>query len=103
MKTRVLILMALAITLIATAASANGRVDRREVRQHDRIHNGVQNDQLTRYEARRLRAGQRHVHRMESRAWRNGDLSRREALRLEHAQDVQSRRIWRLKHNERSR
>jgi hypothetical protein len=49
----------------------------------------------------RLRAGQRHVDRLERRAEWNGVVTPRERLRMDRAQDRQSRRIWRLKHNRR--
>jgi hypothetical protein len=103
MKTRVLILATLALTMLATTAFAGPRVNHRQTRQHARIHQGVASGELTRYEAHRARAGQRHVQRLENRALRDGDLSARERFRLEHVQDVQSRRIYRLKHNGRTR
>lgn len=93
----------LAIAGPAPADAATPRVDRREVRQHLRIHQGVVNGSLTRREAVRLRAGQRHVHRMEFRAKRDGVVTRGECRRLNRAQNRQSRAIWRLKHNARVR
>lgn len=107
MKRIRLILVTLAlVTLGATAAGANTatpRVDRREWRQHARIHQGWRNGQLTRGERFRLRAGQRHIHRMEWRAKRDGHVDRFERRRLSRAQDHQSRSIYRLKHNRRGR
>jgi hypothetical protein len=88
-------------TLTAQAQTLTPRVDRRELRQHARIEQGVQSGQLTRGEAMRLRAGQRHVDRLERRAEWNGVVTPRERLRMDRAQDRQSRRIWRLKHNRR--
>jgi hypothetical protein len=101
----ILVTLALA-TLGATVASANTatpRVDRRELRQRARIHQGWQSGQLTRGERTRLRAGQRRVHRMERRAKRDGHVNRFERRRLTRAQNHQSRQIYRLKHNRRSR
>lgn len=103
MKTRILLLVALAMTMFATASFAHGRIDNRQVRQRARIHQGVRSGELTRQEARRLRVGQRHVARMEQRAERDGRLSAAERCRIERAQDLQSRRIYRLKHNGRVR
>lgn len=106
MKTlRVLTLVMAAAMLTATIASAHPvtpRVDRREARQGARIHQGVRSGELTRGEVRALRAGQRHVHRMERRAKSDGFVSARERARLTHAQNRQSRHIWRMKHNGRS-
>jgi outer membrane biogenesis lipoprotein LolB len=99
--------LALAVsTLAAGVASANTatpRVDRREWRQHQRIREGWRSEELTRGERARLRAGQRRVHRMEWRAKRDGHVDRFERRRLNRAENRQSRRIYRLKHNRRSR
>jgi uncharacterized membrane protein YebE (DUF533 family) len=98
------LLMTALVSLIATAASAGTpRIDRREARQHARISQGVRSGELTRGEAMRLRAGQRHVYRMERRAKADGLVTRRERARITHAQNHQSRRIYRLKHNGRER
>ena len=107
MKTlRVLMLAMAAVMLTTTIASAHSvtpRVDRREARQAWRVRQGVQNGQLTRAEARRLRMGQNRVHRMERRSERDGVVTRRERFRMENFQDRQSRHSWRLKHNGRVR
>ena len=103
MKTlRVIVLTmaaAMLTTTLASAATATPRIDRREARQHARIHQGVRSGQLSRGEARSLRAGQRHVRRMELRAKADGRVTARERMRLDRAQNRQSRHIWRLKHN----
>jgi hypothetical protein len=103
MKTfRVLMLTMAAAMLTATIASAHPatpRVDRREARQHVRIRQGVRSGELTRGEARSLRAGQRHVRRMERRAKSDGFVSARERARLGHAQNRQGRHIRHMKHN----
>ncbi|MCC6350381.1 MAG: hypothetical protein IT347_12410 [Candidatus Eisenbacteria bacterium] len=88
---------------IASAGTATPRVDRREARQTARIHQGVRSGELTRGEARSLRAGQRHVHRIERRAKADGNVSARERAHLNRAQNRQSRHIHRLKHNGRTR
>jgi hypothetical protein len=104
--TKLLLLVATATTLIAGIAAANDqtpRADRREARQHARIHQGVKSGELTRREARNLRAGQRHVDRMEARAKSDGKVTPRERARLHRAQNHQSHKIWRKKHNARER
>jgi hypothetical protein len=99
-RTMTLMLAIAALAAFTSLASADpARVERREVRQHARIREGVQSGQLTRPEARRLRAGQRRVDRMEWRTGRDGVVTMRERNRLDRAQDRQSRRIYRLKHN----
>lgn len=91
--------LAMFTTAVASAHPATPRVDRREARQEMRIHEGMRNGQLTPREAARLQRGQRHVQRMERRAKSDGFVSLRERARLGHAQDRQSRRIMRFRHN----
>jgi uncharacterized membrane protein YebE (DUF533 family) len=103
---RVLLLVAAFAALTSTLASAGTatpRIDRREARQADRIHQGVQSGELTRGETRQLVQGQRHVHRMEARAKADGRVTPRERARITRAQNHQSRHIARFKHNDRER
>jgi uncharacterized membrane protein YebE (DUF533 family) len=85
----------------ATSASAQStpRIDQRQANQERRIDQGVANGSLTRPEANRLERGQNHVNRMEGRALADGTVTNRERARIEHAQDVQSKRIYRQKHD----
>lgn len=106
MKRIAQILFALVIvTTLAGVASANTytpRVDHRRVVQRARIRQGVRSGQLTPREARRLRMGERHIRRMERRTKADGHVTRGERWHLNHAQNRESRRIYRLKHNRRS-
>lgn len=88
---------------VALAQTATPRVDRREARQHARIQQGVRSGELTPGEAAKLRAGQAHVERMENRAKADGVVTPQERRQLNRAQNRQSRRIHRLKHNHRVR
>lgn len=97
--TLVAVLVSAILAGSASAHPQSPRVDRREARQHARIVAGVRHGQLTRAEARRLRRGQMRIHRMEARAKADGRLTPRERARLAHAQNRESRRIWRLEHN----
>jgi hypothetical protein len=81
--------------------TATPRVHRRQVRQQERIAQGVHSGQLTPRETARLEAGQRHVERMKMRDKADGRMTARERARLAHAQNVQSRHIYRAKHNRR--
>jgi hypothetical protein len=93
------------VTTLAGAASAGTetpRVDRRQVNQRVRIHQGVQSGRLTPREARHLRRGQRHIRRVERRAKSDGVVTPGERARMNHMQNRESRRIYRLKHNGRS-
>jgi hypothetical protein len=106
MKRIAQILFALAlVTTLAGAAAADPctpRVDRRQAAQRARIRQGVGSGELTPRETMRLRMGQRHVRRVERRAKADGVVTRGERARLNHAQNRESRRIHRLKHNGRS-
>ena len=85
---------------MASAQIATPRIERREARQGQRIQQGVRSGELTRGEAQRLRQGQRHVDRMEDRAKSDGVVTPRERAHIGRAQDIQSHRIHRLKHND---
>ena len=100
------ILMALLVAVMATTAAGAAfagtwtpRIDRREARQHARIHQGMRNGTLTPREWTRLRVGQRHVRRMEWRAKSDGHVGPYERRAITRAQNRQSWRIHRLKHN----
>ncbi len=103
-RTFTILMLALAALLTSNvfADTATPRIDRREARQHARIVRGERNGQLTRAETRRLRAGQRHVRRMERRAKADGQVTMRERRHINRAQNRQSRKIYRLKHNHRN-
>ena len=92
-------LAALAFALPAAAQTATPRVDQRQANQERRIDQGVHNGTLSKREARRLDRNQRHVDAMENRAKRDGVVTRRERARMQVAQDRQSRKIYRQKHD----
>lgn len=95
--------IAAVIATFAGLASAQPTpvIHRRHVRQEARIHQGVRSGQLTRGEAHRLQAGERHIARMNQRAHADGRVTYRERARINRAQNRESRRIYRLKHNRR--
>ncbi len=101
---KLLNLMVVSAALIfaaSTSASAQSTpgVDARQKKQANRIYNGVRNGSLSRRETGQLIRGQARVHRMERRAKRDGVVTGRERVRLHRAQNRQSRRIFRKKHN----
>jgi len=79
------------------------RADARQVAQAARIRAGVQSGELNRAEAHRMRAGQRHVKRLEKKANADGEVTAAEKARLEKAQDIQSKRIYTQKHDDQVR
>jgi hypothetical protein len=88
---------------LASAGTATPRVNRRESRQHARIRQGVESGQLTPLEAARLREMQWHLRRMELIAKADGVVTPTERLMLLRAQNRQSRYIYRLEHNARTK
>lgn len=88
-----------AILACSAQAQTVGNEVQRDVNQQQRIESGLDSGQLSSGEAARLEAGQTHVDRLEQNANRDGNLSPAEAQRIEHAQNVQNRRIYDLKHN----
>lgn len=83
----------------AFAQTATPGADQRQAHQAARINQGVASGELTRREAARLQRGQVHVQNVENRAKADGLVTPRERAHLRHAQDVQSRRIARQKHD----
>lgn len=85
------------------SAEATPRADQRQENQAARIRQGVRSGELTGPETRRLVKGQRHVNRLERGANADGDVTAAERVRIEKAQDRQSRRIYRQKHDAQDR
>jgi hypothetical protein len=71
----------------------------RHIAQERRIQQGMASGELTNREAARLEAGQAHVGRIEARAARDGHVGPHEQARIRHAQNAQSRKIYRHKHD----
>ena len=100
-----MLLALVVITSFASLASAgenSQHMQRRNVRQHERIQEGVRGGSLTPGEARHLRTDERKIHRTERHAKADGQLSVRERAHINRMQNHASRRIYRLKHNRRS-
>lgn len=94
----VLCVFILALPALAQTASTP-RIDQRQANQQQRIDQGVQSGALTQQEAARLQHGQEHVQNIENKATADGKVTAKERARIEHAQDVQSKRIYRQKHD----
>ncbi len=96
-----LLLVAGLVTLAAPAFAQSGTViDNRQTRQEQRIDQGISSGTLNGREAARLERGQARVERYEDRALANdGKIGPREGRGITHAQNVQSRRIFRQKHD----
>jgi hypothetical protein len=83
-----------------SASSQRMQADvQRNVNQQQRIQNGMQNGSLTNREAGKLERGQARVNGREANAAANGRVSAREQRGIQRADNRQSARIFRKKHN----
>ena len=85
--------------LAQTAAPTTPRVDQREANQQKRIDQGVASGQLNSKETARLEAGQAKVQAKEARAKADGVVTKNEKAGLHNAQENQSRKIAKQKHD----
>ena len=85
--------------LAQTAPPEMPRVDKREANQEARIQQGVSSGELNSKETARLERGQAHVQTLENNAKADGTVTRKERAQLHRAQDRQSKRIYRQKHD----
>jgi len=75
------------------------RIDQRQANQERRIEQGEKSGALTKKEANKLEKGQAHVQKMENKAVADGKVTAKERERIEHAQNKQSREIYKQKHD----
>ncbi len=98
-----LLIVMLTITSVANAQTRTPVIDRREMRQERRINQGVRSGELTRSEARHLRADERKLNRDKRLAKADGVVTRAERAHLRREENRISRAIYRDKHNGRLR
>lgn len=94
-------LVALAAT-IATAQTATPRVTKRQVKQQARIEQGVKSGELTKGEARRLEHREAKIAVDKRKAKADGVVTPAERAKLTREQNRASKRIYKLKHNEKT-
>ena len=83
-----------------SASSQRMQADvQRNINQQTRVEQGLKSGQLTNREAGRAERGQARVDRAEARAGRDGHVGKGEQRRIESAENKQSNRIHREKHN----
>jgi hypothetical protein len=75
----------------------------RNVNQQRRIEQGIQSGQLTNREAGKLEGGQSQVNRAEARAGADGHVGKGEQRRIQAAENHQSKRIYKQKHDAQKR
>jgi polyhydroxyalkanoate synthesis regulator phasin len=83
----------------AKKAPPPSHIDQRQAEQQRRIDEGVKSGQLTKKEAERLQKGQAHIQKMEDKAMADGRITPEERRRIEAAQDRESERIRRERHD----
>ncbi len=101
--TAALLTLALAAAPVwAQSSTDTPRIDKREAIQSDRIEQGMNSGALTPGETARLDRGQARIQAREAAAKADGKVTKRERMALKRAQNHQSRKIHRLKHDART-
>jgi hypothetical protein len=83
----------------AQDSAATPGIDKRQEIQQKRIDQGVQSGELNKREAARLERRQERIGRMEDKAKADGTVTKKERARIHHAQNQESQRIHRQKHD----
>ena len=95
----VMVAMSASVLAQSSGTTSTPRIDQRQANQEKRIEQGQKSGQLTEKEAKRLEKGQARIQKMEDKAVADGKVTKKERARIEHAQDQQSRKIHREKHD----
>lgn len=82
---------------------AQGTINQRERHQQARIADGVKDGELTRKEARKLEKQQANIHAAEARAKADGEFTPKERTKIQKRQDKASHQIYREKHDNQTR
>ncbi|MFN8002501.1 MAG: hypothetical protein U0X75_15945 [Acidobacteriota bacterium] len=89
--------------LAQTPADNTPRIRNRQIEQQRRIGQGVRSGELTRREARRLEHNQREINQEKREAKSDGVVTRDERQDIRRDQNRANRQIYRAKHNRRDR
>jgi len=87
------------LSFSAGAQTNTPNIDQRQQNQQQRINQGIQSGSLTTHEANRLERGETHIQTMEATAKSDGQVTPKERARLENAENKESTRIHRQKHD----
>jgi hypothetical protein len=100
MKTQLIAAAIATVISVPVLAQANTPgIDQRQANQERRIDQGVASGELNARETARLDRGQNRVDNMENRAKADGVVTKGERAIIHNAQDRQSARIYRQKHD----
>jgi hypothetical protein len=97
------LLLAAITAFCFTISSADAQVTKRAKNQHQRIKEGVQSGELTKAEAANLRTDQKEIRQDVKDARADGVVTRDERKEVKQEQRQENRKIFRKKHNERTR
>ena len=104
MKTIMLIAAALVSSLLlGNPVFAQGTINQRERHQQRRIAEGVRDGELTRKEAGKLENQQAKIHTAEAKARADGEFTAKERAQIQKKQDKASRDIYKEKHDRQTR
>lgn len=105
MKTKLIFILLLGFSMwtTATAQVCAPAIGQTQIRQQQRIHQGVRQGDLTRREAWQLKRQQGKIQYMKRQAWADGRITRGEKARIRAAQHQANRHIAVKKHNRRDR
>jgi hypothetical protein len=103
MKKTILTSIFIVCCAVVSKAQSTPVADERQQNQRARINQGVVSGEVTKAEAARLRAEQRHIRRTERRAKADGDVTKRERANIQRKQNRASRDIRRQKHDAQDR
>lgn len=79
--------------------AATPGIDKRQEIQKKRIDQGVQSGELNKREAARMERHQAGISKMEDKAKADGTVTKKERAKIHHAQNHESQRIHRQKHD----
>jgi hypothetical protein len=79
--------------------AATPGIDKRQEIQQKRIDQGVQSGELNKREAARMERHQAGIQKMEDKAKADGTVTKKERAKIHHAQNHESQRIHRQKHD----
>jgi len=102
---KVVLSLLLSGTLCAPLFAANpaNPIDRREQNQKSRIRQGVKSGELTRNETRHLRKEEAKIGTLEQKARSDGEISKKEARKLDRFLNKANRDIYKQKHDKQDR
>ena len=103
MKYLILVIITLGVLSVVTSAQEKTPViNKREVKQNQRIREGVKTGQLTKREAKYLHQEQKEIRNSKRSAKQDGKVTKGERKMIKAEQNQANKDIYRLKHNKRT-